>query len=106
MALPNRDRGHGIQHAIHVDRDRGEPRHPIEGVASAPAWMDGRELCAQADPEVFHPDKGASVAEAKAVCARCELREPCLAWALETNQRFGVWGGASERERRRLRGAA
>lgn len=109
MILPNRDRGHGIQHALRVDTDRGEPRHPLEGIATAPAWMDGQALCAEADPEIFHPDKGASVAEAKAICGRCELREACLEWAIETNQRFGVWGAASERERRRirdLRGAA
>lgn len=101
--LPNRNRGHGIDHALHVDTPSGQPRHPLEGIAAAPAWMDGRELCSQADPEVFHPEKGASVAEAKAICARCPLKEPCLEWAIETNQRFGVWGSASERERRQIR---
>jgi WhiB family redox-sensing transcriptional regulator len=45
----------------------------------------------------------AQTAAAKAVCARCPVREPCLDWALETNQGSGVWGGMSEDERRAYR---
>jgi len=63
-------------------------------------YADG--LCAQTDPEIFYPDKGGSTREAKAICQRCPVIEPCRDWAVSTGQRFGVWGGLSERERRAL----
>ena len=59
-------------------------------------------LCAQTDPDAFFPDLGGSVKQAKKVCAQCDVRAECLDWALSTNERFGVWGGKSERERRAL----
>ena len=67
-------------------------------------WFAG--LCAQTDPELFFPEKGGSVREAKAVCAPCPVRAQCLAHALAHDERFGVWGGLSEPERRRLQSAA
>jgi hypothetical protein len=57
-------------------------------------------LCAQADPDAFFPDKGGPTRQAKRVCANCEHRVECLEYALATRERFGVWGGLSERERR------
>lgn len=60
-------------------------------------------LCAQTDPEAFYPEKGGSTRAAKQVCLRCDIREKCLQWALDTDQRFGVWGGTSERERRAIK---
>lgn len=60
-------------------------------------------LCAQTDPEAFFPEKGGSTRDAKKVCAACTVRDECLAYALEKDERFGIWGGLSERERRRLR---
>lgn len=63
-------------------------------------------LCAQTDPEAFFPEKGGSTREAKGVCASCEVRAECLEYALLNDERFGIWGGLSERERRRLRRAA
>jgi WhiB family redox-sensing transcriptional regulator len=63
-------------------------------------------LCAQSDPEAFFPDKGMPARAAQAVCQRCEVRAECLAWALEHDQRYGVWGGTTELERRRMRRAA
>jgi WhiB family redox-sensing transcriptional regulator len=62
-------------------------------------------LCAQTDPEAFFPEKGGSTREAKKVCARCEVREQCLQWAIDHDERFGIWGGMSERERRRYKKA-
>lgn len=59
-------------------------------------------LCAQTDPELWFPDKGAANRQAKAVCAACFIQAECLDWALTTNERFGIWGGLSERERRKL----
>lgn len=67
---------------------------------------DGRALCAQTDPEVFFPEKGGSTREAKKICTGCEIRAECLAYALNHDERFGIWGGLSERERRRLKRAA
>ena len=64
-------------------------------------WAD-QALCAQTDPESFFPEKGGSTHEAKKVCAACFVQAECLDWALTTNERFGIWGGLSERERRKL----
>lgn len=67
-----------------------------------PNWQD-RALCPQTDPEAFHPDRGGSTREAKMVCVGCGVRGECLAYALAHNERFGIWGGLSERERRKLK---
>jgi WhiB family redox-sensing transcriptional regulator len=60
-------------------------------------------LCAETDPEAFFPEKGGSTREAKRVCVGCPVRMQCLEYALDNDERFGIWGGLSERERRRLR---
>ena len=70
--------------------------------AAQPGWQD-RALCAQTDPEAFFPEKGGSTREAKKVCRGCEVRVECLEYALEHDERFGIWGGLSERERRRMK---
>ncbi len=75
-------------------------------------WVAGSEddnawrlqaLCAETDPEAFFPEKGGSTREAKRVCSGCAVRAECLEYALANDERFGIWGGLSERERRRLR---
>jgi WhiB family redox-sensing transcriptional regulator len=66
-------------------------------------WQD-RGLCGQTDPDAFFPDMGGSTRAAKRVCRSCEVRAECLEFALVHDERFGVWGGMSERERRRLKG--
>ncbi len=60
-------------------------------------------LCAETDPEAFFPEKGGSTREAKRICQGCEVRDACLDYALAKDERFGIWGGLSERERRRLK---
>ena len=70
-----------------------------EGLLS---WQE-RALCAQTDPEAFFPEKGGSTREAKKVCTQCEVRAECLDYALAHDERFGIWGGLSERERRKLK---
>lgn len=60
-------------------------------------------LCAQTDPEAFFPEKGGSTRDAKKVCGTCNVKAQCLEYALANDERFGIWGGLSERERRRLR---
>ena|GEM_PF-179264 len=65
-------------------------------------WQE-RALCAQTDPEAFFPEKGGSTREAKRICSGCEVRTECLEYALANDERFGIWGGMSERERRKQR---
>ena len=65
-------------------------------------WQE-QALCAQTDPEAFFPEKGGSTREAKRICQGCPVRDDCLEFALEHDERFGIWGGLSERERRRLK---
>ncbi|QPZ37318.1 WhiB family transcriptional regulator [Paramicrobacterium chengjingii] len=66
------------------------------------AWQ-ADALCAQTDPEAFFPEKGGSTRDAKRICDGCEVRSECLEYALMNDERFGIWGGLSERERRRLK---
>jgi len=73
-----------------------------EDDADADLWQE-RALCAQTDPEAFFPEKGGSTREAKRICLGCEVRDECLDYALAHDERFGIWGGLSERERRRLK---
>lgn len=67
-------------------------------------WQDAA-ACLGVTPGLFFPADGAPVQldQARRVCAGCVVRDECLEWALEHNERHGVWGGLSERERRRLR---
>lgn len=65
-------------------------------------WMDS-SICAETDPDAFFPEKGGSTVEAKRICKGCPVRVECLEYALRTEQRFGVWGGYAERERRQLK---
>ena len=77
----------------------------VLNITAPPAWMTGG-VCAQVDPELWFPEKGGSTREAKALCARCPVHPECLAYALANDERFGIWGGASERDRRRLKRTA
>jgi WhiB family redox-sensing transcriptional regulator len=86
----------GVAGSVETDLGRAVE---VRGIAS---WQD-RALCAQTDPEAFFPEKGGSTREAKKVCVGCEVRGECLEYALEHDERFGIWGGLSERERRRLK---
>ena len=81
-------------HASRTVSPRREPRNS--------GWQE-RALCAQTDPEAFFPEKGGSTREAKKVCLTCEVRDDCLEYALMNDERFGIWGGLSERERRKLK---
>ncbi len=69
------------------------------------SWQESA-LCAQTDPEAFFPEKGGSTRDAKKVCVGCEVRGECLEYALAHDERFGIWGGLSERERRKLKKTA
>lgn len=67
----------------------------------AASWRDDA-LCAQVGSDLFFPEKGGSTRGAKKLCAGCDVREQCLEYALTREERFGIWGGLSERERRRV----
>lgn len=66
------------------------------------SWQDYAN-CLGVDPDLFFPERGASTKEAKAVCRGCIVRQECLEYAIVNGEKFGIWGGLSERERRRLR---
>ena len=71
------------------------------------SWRD-RAACRDTDPELFFPigatgEALEEIESAKAICRTCPVRRDCLAFAVETNQESGVWGGMSEDERRKLR---
>jgi WhiB family redox-sensing transcriptional regulator len=78
------------------------PRRRLAVVLAAAA-------CREADPDLFFrpdaehvTDRLRREAQAKAICAGCPVRQACLAWALDTGQAFGIWGGADEDERRAM----
>ena len=79
-------------------------RNAAEAIAPAPdkSWQDFAN-CLGVDPDLFFPERGASTREAKEVCRGCVVREECLEYALANGEKFGIWGGLSERERRRIR---
>jgi WhiB family transcriptional regulator, redox-sensing transcriptional regulator len=74
----------------------------VDPMAEEMSWQE-RALCAQTDPESFFPEKGGSTREAKRICISCDVKDDCLEYALANDERFGIWGGLSERERRRLK---
>lgn len=67
-------------------------------------WWD-YAACLGMDPDLFFPERGESVAAAKEVCQDCPVRLTCLQYALDNKEHHGIWGGVSERERRRIRRA-
>lgn len=68
-------------------------------------WWQDFGACRGVDPSLFFPEKGESASEAKEVCKGCIVREYCLEYAMVNGEKHGIWGGLSERERRRLRRA-
>ena len=76
-------------------------------IAVSPATVDWRQRAAcrrpEVDPELFFPERGGTARPAKRICQQCPVQADCLQYAIVTRQQFGVWGGLSERERRRLR---
>ena len=74
----------------------------IQVRAALPVWQRSAN-CLGVDPDLFFPERGGSTREAKEVCRGCMVRQECLQYALDNGEKFGIWGGLSERERRRLR---
>jgi len=67
-----------------------------------PGWQHWA-ACKSSDPELFFTERGQPTTPAKRICGGCLVREDCLEYAMTIPERFGIWGGLSERERRRLR---
>jgi WhiB family transcriptional regulator, redox-sensing transcriptional regulator len=65
-------------------------------------WYE-RAACLDKDADCFFPEKGGSTRAAKRICQTCTVQTECLEYALANDERFGIWGGLSERERRRLK---
>ncbi len=80
----------------------GVRRHDLVEEADPLGWQTDA-LCAPTDPEAFFPEKGGSTRDAKKICTSCDVRGECLEYALQNDERFGIWGGLSERERRKLK---
>ena len=59
--------------------------------------------CLGVDPDLFFPERGASTRTAKSICRECQVRPECLEFAIVSSEKFGIWGGLSERERRKIR---
>ena len=85
-----------------TNRDTGQSRRSNRGGSDGRSWQDEAN-CLGVDPDLFFPERGASTREAKEVCRGCVVRLDCLEYALVNGEKFGIWGGLSERERRRLR---
>ncbi len=79
-------------------------RPDVDAVLDAQDWKS-KANCMGVDPDLFFPERGMSTREAKEVCRGCIVREDCLEYALANGEKFGIWGGLSERERRRIRRA-
>ena len=99
--------GHGLGQGAHQGMGQGTGQGiagllGIGAEADAQSWQE-QALCAETDPEAFFPEKGGSTREAKKICTGCEVKAQCLEYALANDERFGIWGELSERERRRLR---
>ena len=65
------------------------------------SWRQ-RAACRGLSTDIFYPVSDEDAGEAKSICAICPVQEACLEWALDTREREGIWGGATERQRRRL----
>lgn len=72
----------------------------LELLFARPAWMAA--AACRGSSVNFHPDRGQDTRQAKAICARCPVREECYDYALDMGEMFGVWGGTTAKERRRL----
>ena len=66
-------------------------------------WWQVDANCKDKDPDLFFPNRGASTRKAKQICSECTVQEHCLEYAIVNAEKFGIWGGLSERERRKIR---
>ncbi len=73
-----------------------------ELIGGMPSWTEEAN-CKGADADLFFPERGASTRKAKSICRACSVQGECLEYAIENSEKFGIWGGLSERERRKIK---
>ena len=87
-----------------IEPDSDEPTYSADIFKwlMRPAWMK-RAACRGLPAEQFHPKRGAATAHLKQLCSTCPVRHDCLDYAMINGEKYGIWGGKSERQRRALR---
>lgn len=80
--------------------DPQTPRNAVD--QTKPMTWRAKAACRGVEPGIFFPVTDEEADDAKAICSVCSVRQACLDWALATREHDGVWGGATERERRRM----
>lgn len=75
----------------------------LNDMMSVPSWYRFAACKGHENQDDFFPERGGSTVIAKAICGKCPVQEECLEYAVERKERFGIWGGKSERERRAIR---
>ena len=75
----------------------------MNGWYRLPGFWITEGLCAQSDPDLWHPDHGQNGTAAKLVCRSCPVQIDCLTWAVENGEHHGIWGGTTANERRHLK---
>ena len=78
-----------------------DAKNVMLGLEDDKSWQD-RSNCLGEDPDLFFPEDVETKRMAKAICQACEVQVECLDYALAHNEKFGIWGGLTERERRRV----
>ena len=101
LEAKGKERGHVVGWGEDPEQELGDLTDLFDATEEQD-WQE-RALCAQTDPEAFFPEKGGSTREAKRICLGCDVKDDCLEYALAHDERFGIWGGLSERERRKLK---
>ncbi len=91
---------------MRIDRYPDVDLSMLPGNPSPPDDWQDRAACFGVDPDVFFPISEEEAGPALAFCGACRIREECLSWALKNSERYGVWGGLTEQQRRRLQRAA
>jgi WhiB family redox-sensing transcriptional regulator len=87
---------------VRIERFPDVDLNTLPSDPSPPDFWQHRAACFGIDPEVFFPISEDEAAPALAFCGSCGIREECLAWALKNGERYGVWGGLTEQQRRRI----
>jgi hypothetical protein len=75
---------------------------PALATATIGPWT-ARARCAETDPEIFFPPADDPATEVQRICAQCPVREDCLAYAIDADEQYGIWGGLDPRQRQNLR---
>lgn len=88
--------------SVLADPEFGRSGASVPWIAIGTQSWEHQAECRNAHPDIFHPEQGGSIREAKQICSQCPVIQECLDYALEHDERFGVWGGLSERERRHM----